>query len=163
MMSTVVRFLFFFFLAADTTALLAATFGNVTAVGGSVSDILIYESRRRLYLVNSNSNRLEVYSLPPNPIRLINTVNTDQLPLTMAMSPDGSRLYITCYNSSSLNVVDLNTLRVVDRPNMPARPEGIAIGNDGRALISTIGTGRNNSQNTLLPYNPATASLNTLV
>lgn len=140
-----------------------ATFGNVTTVVGSVSDILLDEPRRRLYAVNTNANRLEVYSLPPNPIRLVGTVALDALPLTMAMSPDRNTLIVTCHNSSSLNIVDLNALRVIARPNVPARPEGIAIGNDGRALVSTIGTGVNNSQNTLLIFNPATGTFDNVV
>lgn len=132
----------------------AATFGTVNTVVGSVGDIVLDEARRRLYLVNSNANRLEVFSIAPNPTRLLSTIPTDSLPLAAAMSPDGQFLYITCHNSSSLNIVDLNTLRVSERPSLPARPEGIAIGNDGRALITTIGTGPNNSQNTLLIFDP---------
>jgi uncharacterized protein (TIGR03437 family) len=132
----------------------AATFGTVTTVVGSVSDIVLDENRRRLYLINGSQNRLEVYSLPPNPIRLVQTVNLDSLPLAAAMSRDGSRLYVACHNASNLNVINLDTLAVVARPNIPARPEGLAVGADERVLITTIGTGVNNSQNTLLIYDP---------
>ncbi|HUQ91592.1 MAG TPA: hypothetical protein VM120_07910, partial [Bryobacteraceae bacterium] len=131
----------------------AATLGTVTTVVGSVSDIILDESRRRLYLVNSNANRLEVYSLA-NPIRLINTIPTDSLPLTAAMSPDQKFLYVAAHNASSLNIVDLDLLAVVNRASLPARPEGVGVGNDGRVLITTIGTGVGNSQNTLLIYDP---------
>ncbi|MBI3210339.1 MAG: beta-propeller fold lactonase family protein [Candidatus Solibacter usitatus] len=126
----------------------------MTTVVGSVSDIVLDESRRRLYVINNNANRMEVYSLPPNPIRLVATVNTDQFPLMAAMSRDRNLLYVTAHNSSSLSVIDLNTLRVVRTPSLPARPEGIAIGGDDKVLISTIGTGPGNSQNTLLIYDP---------
>lgn len=131
---------------------IAATFGTVTTIVGSVSDIVLDEERRRVYLVNSTSDRLEVYSL--NPIRQVATIRTDSLPLSAAMSTDKTRLYITCHNASSLNVVDLDRLTVVARPSLPARPEGIAIGNDDRALITTIGTGVGNTQNTLIIYDP---------
>jgi uncharacterized protein (TIGR03437 family) len=133
---------------------LAATFGSVTTVVGSVGDIVLDESRRRIYLVNTNANRVEVYSLPPSPIRQVNSVPTDSLPLAAALSADKKYLYVVCHNSSSLNIIDLDRFGVVDRPSLPARPEGIAVGNDGRALITTIGTGPNNSQNTLLIYDP---------
>ncbi|MCC6391491.1 MAG: hypothetical protein IT167_12895, partial [Bryobacterales bacterium] len=132
----------------------AATFGSVTTVVGSVGDIVLDEARRRLYLVNTNANRVEVYSLPPSPIRQVNSVPTDSLPLAAALSFDKKFLYVVCHNSSSLNIIDLDRLGVVNRPSLPARPEGIAVGNDGRALITTIGTGPSNSQNTLLIYDP---------
>ncbi len=133
----------------------AATFGSVTTVVGSVSDIVLDESRRRLYLINAGLNRLEVYSLPPNPIRLIGTVALDPLPLSAAMSRDNQRLYVASHNTSSLNIVNLETLTMVGRPSLPARPEGVAVGGDERVLITTIGTGVNNSQNTLLIYDPS--------
>lgn len=145
------------------TPLAAATFGTVTTVVGSVGDIILDEGRRRLYLVNTNANRLEVYSLPPNPIRLVASIPLDSLPLDAAMSPDGNFLYVACHNASTLNIVDLNALRVDARPSVPARPEGIAVGNDGRVLITTIGTGPNNSQNTLLVYNPERAGFDSVV
>ncbi|MBI4907695.1 MAG: beta-propeller fold lactonase family protein [Acidobacteria bacterium] len=153
----------FFILILAALPAFAATFGTVTTVVGSVSDILLDEPRRRLYAVNTNANRLEIFSLPPNPIRIIGTVALDSLPLTMAMSPDRNTIIVTCHNASSLNIVDLNTLRVIARPNVPARPEGVAIGNDGRALVSTIGTGPNNSQNTLLVFDPSTGKLDNVV
>lgn len=141
----------------------AATFGSVTTVVGSVSDIVLDEARRRLYVINANSNRLEVYSLPPNPIRQTATVALDAYPLSAAMSPDGRFLYVAAYTASSLNVVDLETLRVVNRASVPARPEGVAVGFDGRVLVTTIGTGPGNSQNTLLVYDPDRAAFDSVV
>ncbi|MBI3679721.1 MAG: beta-propeller fold lactonase family protein [Acidobacteria bacterium] len=141
----------------------SATFGSVTTVVGSVSDIVLDESRRRLYLVNSSQNRVEIYSLPPNPIRLISSIPTDPLPLAAAISRDNRLLYISAHNSSSLNIINLDSLTVSARPSLPARPEGIAVGNDDRVLITTIGTGPNNSQNTLLIYDPGNASISTVV
>ena len=42
----------------------AATFGTVVPVVGGVADIVLDEPRQRLYLVNSNRNQIEVYSIP---------------------------------------------------------------------------------------------------
>jgi len=49
-------------------------------------------------------------------------------------------------------VIDLGTRNVVQTLSLPARPEGVAVGADGRVLISTQGTGTGNLQNTLLIY-----------
>jgi DNA-binding beta-propeller fold protein YncE len=45
-------------LAAETTS---ATFGKVISLGGTPSDIVLDESRGRLYLVNANANRIDIY------------------------------------------------------------------------------------------------------
>jgi len=68
------------------------------------------------------------------------------------MSPDGAYLYVTNNQSASLSVIDLGTRNVVQTLSLPARPEGVAVGADGRVLISTQGTGVGNLQNTLLIY-----------
>ena len=39
----------------------AATFGTPVSVLGAASDLILDESRRRLYVVNSTANRIDVY------------------------------------------------------------------------------------------------------
>ncbi len=130
-----------------------ATFGNITTVVGSISDLILDEARRRLYAVNASQNRVDVFTLAP-PLRLLASVPVGALPLSGAMSRDGRHLYIAAHNAASINVIDLETLAVTARASLPARPEGVAVGNDERILITTIGTGQNNSQNTLLLFDP---------
>jgi uncharacterized protein (TIGR03437 family) len=130
----------------------SATFGTVTTVVGSVTDIVLDEARRRIYVVNGSQNRVEVYS--QNPIRQTQSIQVGALPLSAAQSWDGGFLYVAAHNASALFVIDLNSLQVVGQVALPARPEGVAVGIDGRVLITTVGTGVNNSQNTLLLYDP---------
>ena len=146
------RFLFtLFFLGLPS---FSATFGTVTADLG-VADLILDEPRGKLYLINSNLNRVDVWSTAQR--RFLNPITTGTNPLAGAMSPDGKFLYITSYNQVSLNVIDLNKAALVQRVSLPANPEGIAVGGDGRVLITTIGAGANNSQNTLLVYDPNAA------
>jgi DNA-binding beta-propeller fold protein YncE len=130
----------------------AATFGTVVTVVGGASDIVLDELRARLYLVNSAQNRIEVYSTRER--RFLNPVRTDARPLTAAIDRVNGRLYVTSFDGSNLNVIDLETLAVVDRIGLPARPEGVAVGGDGRVLITTIGSGVGNTANVLLRYDP---------
>src|SRR5262245_44016321 len=117
-----------------------ATFGTVaTALGAA--DMVLDEARGRLYLINSNLNRVQVYSIAQRTFLASITTNTQ--PLAGAMSPDGKFLYVTSYAQASLNVIDLDRSTVVRRVSLPANPEGVAVGVDGRALITTIGTGPN--------------------
>jgi len=143
-----VRILFLFTFAISAWC---ATFGTVTPLTGGVADIVLDSARQRLYLVGV-PNKIEIYSIPQR--RFLTPITTDSLPLSAAMSPDGKSLYVACHNAATVNVIDLDQLGVVNRISLPSRPEGIAVGGDGRVLITTIGTGVNNSQNTLLLYDP---------
>ncbi len=129
----------------------AATFGNITNLVGGVVDIVLDEPRQRLYLVGV-PDKIEVYSITQR--RFLTSIRTDSLPLSAALSRDGKFLYVACHNASSINVVDNDQMAVVNRVNLPARPEGVAVGGDGRILITTIGTGVNNAANTVMLYNP---------
>ncbi len=130
----------------------AATFGTAVSLVGGASDLVLDEARGRLYLVNSSQGRVEVYSLAQR--RFLTPVSTDATPIGAALSRNGKSLYVTSYDASSLNIIDLDALTVRTRVSLPARPEGIAVGNDERVLISTIGTGAGNLANVLLLYNP---------
>ncbi len=129
----------------------AATFGTITPLVGGVVDIVLDEARQRLYLVGV-PDKVEVYSIPQR--RFLTPIRTDSLPLSAALSRDGRFLYVACHNSASINVIDTEQLAVVTRVSLPARPEGIAVGGDNRVVLTTIGTGVNNSTNTLIIYDP---------
>lgn len=140
----------------------SATFGTVVALqGGSAADIVLDEPRGRLYLVNTAQSRIEIYNIRAR--QFLSPVRTDAQPLAAALSPDKRFLYVAAYDASALNVVDLDRLSDVPaRVNLPAKPEGVAVGGDGRVLISTIGTGQNNLANVLLVYDPSASDTRSL-
>lgn len=127
-----------------------ATFGTVYSLGGTPSDIVMDEVRGRLYLINSSANRVDIFSIPEK--RVVNRIAVGQFPLAGAISPDNNYLYVTNTSSASLSVIDLGTDGVIASVSLPARPEGVSVGADGRVLITTQGTGANNALNTLLLY-----------
>ena len=130
----------------------AALFGTVTTDLGA-ADLALDQARSKLYLVNSNLNRVDVYSTAQR--RFLSPITVGSLPLAGAMSPDGKFLYVTAYNAGALDVIDLDKAALVQTVALPAKPEGVAVGSDGRVLVSTIGTGQNNQFNTLLIYDPS--------
>jgi uncharacterized protein (TIGR03437 family) len=134
-------------------SLSAATFGTAVPLVGGASDLVLDEARSRLYLVNSSLAQVEVYSLQQR--KFLNPVPTDTTPLSAAISRSGKYLYVTSYDSSSLNVIDLNALTVVNKVSLSAKPEGVAVGHDERVLVSTIGTGTGNLADVLLLYDPS--------
>lgn len=126
------------------------SFGTIVSLGTTPSDIVLDEARGRLYLVNSAANRVEIYNIAEK--RLSGSISVGTFPLSAAISMDGSTLYVANTQSASLSVINLANDRVVSTVSLPARPEGVATGIDGRVLITTQGTGTNNTLNTLLLY-----------
>ena len=125
-----------------------ATFGDVIQLGGTPSDIVLDEPRQRLYLVSTNSNRVNIYSIPNKQVTGFYQVGLG--PLAAAISTDGSRLYVANNTASSVSVVNLNTDQVISSITLPAKPQGLEVGGDGRVLVTTQGTGTSSLTNTLL-------------
>src|SRR6266481_1636805 len=135
----------------------SATFGTIIGLGGTPSDIVLDELRGRLYLVNNHSNKVDVYGIADQ--ALIGSIPVGLVPLSGAISMDGAFLFVTNQQSSSLSVIDLSTRTVVQTVTLPAAPQGVEVGGDGRALIATAGTGSGNPpQNSLLIFDRTQSS-----
>jgi len=135
----------------------AATFGTVVAHPQPLADLVIDEARKRLYVVNTASNQVEVYATNTNPPRQTNVIKTDSVPLAIAMSRSGNLLYVACYSASSLDVIDLTSSTFASRSiTLAASPEGLAVGFNEKVLISTIGTGA--GQDILITFDPTVAA-----
>src|SRR5215472_3248588 len=131
----------------------AATFGTVVAHPQPLADLVIDESRKRLYVVNTASNQVEVYATNVSPPRQTNLIKTEATPLAIAMSRSGRYLYVACYDASALDVIDLSTATFSTRSvTLAAKPQGVAVGFNEKVLVSTIGTGI--GQDILITYDP---------
>ncbi|NWF85688.1 MAG: hypothetical protein HXY18_17870 [Bryobacteraceae bacterium] len=133
----------------------AATFGEVIRLGMTPADIVLDESRGRLYLVNQNANRVEIWDYISK--QKAGSIPTGRGPLAAAMSMDNAFLYVTNAGTtatpdSTLSVISLADNSIAATVPLPARPQGVEVGADGRVLICTLGTGTNNAANTLLIY-----------
>ena len=134
-------------LHAQTTG---ASFGSVVNLGGTPSDIVLDEARGRIYTVNSTANRIDVLSLSER--KLMKSITVGNFPLAASLAPDNAFLYVSNTQSASLSVIDLGSDSVINTVSLPAKPEGVSVGADGRVLITTQGTGANNALNTLLLF-----------
>lgn len=135
-----------------------ATFGDVVRLGTTPSDIVLDESRQRLYLVNASANAVQVWDY--NGQVLLGSITVGTRPLAAAMSMDNSLLYVTNHDSSTLSVISLSAGigAVINTVSLPAQPEGVAVGIDGRAVISTDGSSTTSTVNTLLIFDGTQAS-----
>src|ERR1700733_9736184 len=108
-------------LLCAASPLFPATFGTVVAAGASYSDIVLDQSRSQLYLVNTNTNRIDIYSITRRAFQT--PVTTDTQPLSAAISADGHFLYVATYADSLLDVIDLSLNQITVRVSLPANPE----------------------------------------
>jgi YVTN family beta-propeller protein len=134
------------------TVITGATFGEVTALGETPSDMVLDELRGLIYLVRPTANRVDVYDYVNK--RLLNPIPVGIFPSGLAMSMDNAYLYVTNVTSATLSVILLGPNQIVNTVSLPARPEGVAVGVDGRVLITTQGIGVGNTSRTLLLYDP---------
>lgn len=139
----------------------AANFGMVVTRPEGFGDVALDEARRRLYLVNTVSGTVDVYNVSANPAVTPPArgpqIRVGAQPISLALSRSGRYLYVTCYQDSLLDVIDLDRAApaVATRLTLPAKPQGVAVGSDERVLVSTIGTGQ--GQATLIVYDPSAA------
>ena len=106
-----------------------ATFGTVVTHAQPLADLVLDEARRRLYVVNTAANQVEVYATNTNPPRLTNSIKTDATPLSIAISRNGKSLYVACYNASALDIIDLTSSNFASRSvTLSASPEAVAVG-----------------------------------
>jgi len=134
--------------AAQAQQSTGATFGDVIQLqGGTPSDIVLDETRQLLYLVSNSTSQVIVVDYTTGVV--VNHIAVGKSPVAGAISMDGNFLYVTsgatptqtASGTPLLNVIDLSQNRVVQSVVLPSIPQGVEVGNDGRALVSMLGTG----------------------
>jgi DNA-binding beta-propeller fold protein YncE len=125
-----------------------ATFGNVIQLaGGTPADIVLDEPRQLLYLISNSTSQVLVIDYTTGVV--VNSIGVGKSPVAGALSMDGNFLYVTsgatptqtASGTPLLNVIDLNQGRIVQSVVLPSIPQGVEVGNDGRALVSMLGSG----------------------
>lgn len=130
-----------------------------------LADIILDEARSRLYLLNATATppQVEIYDTttkPPSPVSGTSSIAVDATPLSMAMSRSGKYLYVACYSSAALDIIDLDARSKVNTVRLAANPEAVAVGYDETVLVSTIGA--TGGQGVLTVYNPNAAGQSSL-
>src|SRR5215472_1957794 len=82
----------------------AATFGTVVTHPQPIADLVLDEARNRLYVANTLSNTVEIYSTTTTPPRLTSSITVPSTPLAIAISREtpARSLYVVCYGASTL-------------------------------------------------------------
>ena len=138
---------------AQLVTIPGATFGKLIPFDGTPSDLVLDEARKRVYSVSSGAGRVRIYNYELG--QEVGQIEVGLFPSGAAISMDGRFLYVANVQSATLSVIDLEGDRVISNVSLPAKPEGVEVGFDGRVLITTQGAGTGNTLNTLLIYDPA--------
>jgi YVTN family beta-propeller protein len=123
--------------------------GTTNANGNEgLQDILLDEARGRVYITNSGYNRIEVFDTRAQ--KFLNPISVGQLPHQMAMSTDGTTLYVGNTGGESISIVDLNLQQVIGNvvfPPFPRNgttaiiyPRSLAMGLFGLQFVMSNGT-----------------------
>lgn len=107
---------------------------GVSASEGLV-DIVADNTRQRLYIANSGLNRLEVFDMRGR--RFLNPITVGQLPRSLALSPDGSTLYVANSGGESISIVDLERGQTTGRVRFPPIPFNAAVALVTPSVIAT--------------------------
>ncbi|MEZ5398332.1 MAG: hypothetical protein R2729_01605 [Bryobacteraceae bacterium] len=89
-----------------------------TALG--LQELVLDEKRQRVYISNAGYNRLEVFDIRSQ--SLLDPIDAGQLPGSMAMSLDGSTLYVGNAGGESISIVDLDARRLIGEVAFPPIP-----------------------------------------
>ncbi len=141
---------------------------------------LIYDApRNRIYIANSGLNRVEVYDIASQ--QFLTPVKVGQLPISLALTPDGTALYVANSGGESISIVDpdkmVSTGLVAFPPiqfasNLaPILPSAIAAGLSGLEILMSNGQlwkvvgniAEPRSVSTIIGSNPNTGAPNTIL
>jgi uncharacterized protein (TIGR03437 family) len=143
-----------------------------------LTDLVYDAARQRLYIANTGLNRVEVYDIGTQ--QFLTPIKVGQLPVSLALTPDGNTLYVANSGGESISIVDpvkmASTGLVLYPPiqfasNLaPILPSVIAAGVSGLQILMTNGQLWKVVGNTTLPRgvstiigsNAATGAANTI-
>jgi len=126
-----------------TTCVLPSVSLRMVPLSGTLRHIVVDPSCRYVYISNTTSNRIEVFSILDNAFQAPIAVGSQ--PAGFDITADGSRLYVANSGGHDISVVDLLLRREIKRIVVPANPSNlfndspfsIAIADNGLALFST--------------------------
>ena len=92
-------------------------------------------------IVQTNSAGDSVMLIDPATNKVVGQIEGIEVNHGAAPAPDGSRLYVTNEAESTLDVADLNTLKVIKRIPLTNHPNNVAVSKDGKRVYAAIVAG----------------------
>ncbi|MDT5096027.1 MAG: hypothetical protein QOH60_5390, partial [Mycobacterium sp.] len=118
--------------------------GTVTTNAGQINGIAVYSpagsQQQKVYVSNQNTNTVSVITATPatDSYAISATISGQSLPTGLALSTDGSKLYVANWNSASVRVINTATNQPIGNSiAVGANPFGLAISPDGSRLYTS--------------------------
>ena len=109
--------------------------GNDRYRPASSTTILLARDQKTLFVANPDSASISVLDVGSR-VKLAE-IRVGRTPRTMALSPDGRRLLVTCQESNHVAVVDTSTFEVKQFIDVSAEPYGVVTGSRGHYAYVT--------------------------
>jgi len=111
---------------------------SLTVFGAIVLFSFSLSAQNKVRIVQTNSAGDNVHVIDPVTNKVVGVIEGIEVSHGAAISPDGSRIYVSDEAASTLDVVDGKTLKVTNRIPLSGHPNNIAIGRDGRRVYVGI-------------------------
>ena len=109
---------------------------------GKSSMLALHPAESELWVANPDSDSVSVLTITPAGLTKVAEIAVGKNPRTVAFSPNGSRVYVTCQDSNELWMVEAATRGVARKIAVGHRPYGVAVAaTNGRIVVSNEGDG----------------------
>jgi YVTN family beta-propeller protein len=99
-----------------------------------VSSFVLHPNQRLLYATLPTLNQVAIINTAN--LSLVDTVLVGSNPRGVAISPDGSRLFVATSGASSLAVLDTTTNQLLPGIPLPTLPSDVEVGLEGRVYVT---------------------------
>ena len=95
-------------------------------------------AQRKVRIIQTNSAGDNVHLIDPVTNTVVGVIEGIEVNHGAGASPDGSRIYVSNEAESTLDAVDVKTLKVIKRVPLSGHPNNMAVGKDGRRVYVGI-------------------------
>jgi YVTN family beta-propeller protein len=95
-------------------------------------------AQRKVRIIQTNSAGDNVHLIDPATNKVVGVIEGIEVNHGAGAAPDGSRIYVSNEAESTLDAVDVKTLKVIKRVPLSGHPNNMAVGKDGRRVYVGI-------------------------
>lgn len=111
---------------------------GLAALAVATACVLPLHAAKRVVIVQTNSAGDNVHLIDPATNKIVGTIEGIEANHGAAIAPDGTRIYISNEAMSTLDMVDVKTLKVTKQVPLSGHPNNLAIGRDGKKVYVGI-------------------------
>jgi YVTN family beta-propeller protein len=110
----------------------------LVALAGVVLCATSLAAQNKVRIIQTNSAGDNVHLIDPATNKVVGVISDIEVNHGAGAAPDGSRIYVSNEAQSTLDIVDVKTLKVIKRVPLSGHPNNMAVGRDGRRVYVGI-------------------------